>query len=54
MEKQEIKLSNSSVDPETEIKWLKNSNSVNFQEKKELQIELKVYKKLIKKLLKKL
>ncbi len=41
------------VEPELEIKWLKNSNNVLFQEKKELQLEVKVYKKIIKKLLKK-
>ncbi len=38
---------------ELDLKWLKNSNNVLFQEKKELQIEIKVYKKMIKKLLKK-
>jgi hypothetical protein len=38
---------------ELDLKWLKNSNNVLFQEKKELQLEVKVYKKIIKKLLKK-
>ena len=38
---------------ELDLKWLKNSNNVLFQEKKELQLEVKVYKKMIKKLLKK-
>jgi len=38
---------------ELDLKWLKNSNNVLFQEKKELQLEVKVYKKIIKNLLKK-
>jgi hypothetical protein len=38
---------------ELDLKWLKNSNNVLFQEKKELQLEIKVYKKIIKNLLKK-
>ena len=38
---------------ELDLKWLKNSNNVLFQEKKELRLEIKVYKKIIKNLLKK-
>ncbi len=39
------------VDLETEIKWLRNANVVNLQEKRELHEKIKEYKKFIKMLL---
>ena len=39
------------VDLITEIKWLRNANIVNLQEKKDLHEKIKNYKKFIKMLL---